>query len=273
MWSTRESISRGPTEALLWALAAFISLLTAPPAHGALPPLIPREALFPKPAAMQSLRLSPDGRVVSYLGADAAGVQQLWVRDLDRGATRRLTDVPSPGVRSYEWAQSSRIVCFERLDDAGQRLVALDLATGRERTVVAIDGAQFGNLVTRPGVPDELLLSLRMPGASEDDVYRLNVATGALALDTTNPGGVPANGFHADHTLKVRAAQRIREDGGTELLVRDDPSAPWRTWLAADTSYILAIEGFSEDGQALLLRTDLGADTTGLSRAAGACVG
>jgi dipeptidyl aminopeptidase/acylaminoacyl peptidase len=252
------------TQALLLPLAAFTSLFVAPPARAELPPLIPREALFPKPAAMQSLRLSPDGRALSYLGADAAGVQQLWVRDLDRGTTRRLTDVPSPGVRSYEWAQTSRIICYERRDDAGPRLVAIDLATGRERTVVAIDGAEFGNLVTRPGVPDDLLLSLRVPGASEDDVYRLNLATGALALDTKNPGGVPANGFHADHTLKVRAAQRMREDGGTELLVRDEPSAAWRAWLAADTSYSLAVEGFSDDGQALLLRTDLGADTAGL---------
>jgi dipeptidyl aminopeptidase/acylaminoacyl peptidase len=243
----------------------FVAMLyLAALAHAELPPLVPREALVPKPSAMQSIRLSPDGRLISYLGADSDGVQQLWVRDVDRGTVRKLTTVPSPGVTSYEWAQSSRIVCYERHDDSDQKLVAFEQATGRERTVVGIDGAKFGNIMTRAGVPNEVLLTLKTRGATEDDVYRLDLATGVLALDTKNPGGVPGNWFYADAALKVRAAARVRGGGGTEVLVRDEPSGSWRAWLGADESYELAVESFSEDGQALLLRTDLGAETTGL---------
>lgn len=248
---------------MLPTLAACTSLSLAGAAHAELPPQIPRDALFPKPAAMQSIRLSPDGRFISYLHADSAGVQQLWVRQVDGGTVRKLSDVPS-GVRSYEWAENSRIVCYERRDGTGQKLVALELATGRERTVVAIDGAEFGNIITRPGVPNELLLTVKTRAATDDDVYRLDLATGVLALDTKNPGGVPGNGFHADAALKVRAVQRTRDDGGTEVLVRDKSSGSWRPWLGADTSYSLSVEAFSEDGQALLLRTDLGADTAGV---------
>jgi hypothetical protein len=252
------------THVMLPPLAAFISLYLAGPARAELPRLIPREALVPKPSVMQSMRLSPDGRLISYLGADSAGVQQLWVRDVDRGTVRKLTNVPSPGVTSYEWAQSSHIVCYERRDDSGQKLVAFELATGRERTVVAIDGAEFGNIMTRPVVPGELLLTVKTAGATEEDVYRLDLATGALALDTKNPGRVPGNWFYADAALKVRAVARVRDTGGTEVLVRDEPSGSWRAWLGVDETYELAVEAFSEDGQALLLRTDLGAETTGL---------
>jgi dipeptidyl aminopeptidase/acylaminoacyl peptidase len=254
----------GLTQAMVPPLAALISLSLAGPARAELPPLIPREALVPKPSAMRSIRLSPDGRLMSYLGADSAGVQQLWVRDVDRGTVRKLTDVPAPGVTSYEWAQNSRIVCYERRDGSGQKLVAFELATGRERTVVAIDGAELGNIVSCPGVPDVMLLTVKMRGAKEDDVYRLDVATGLLALDTKNPGGVPGNWFYADAALKVRAVARVRDGGGTEVLVRDEPSGSWRVWLGADETNELTVEGFSEDGQALLLRTDLGAATTGL---------
>jgi hypothetical protein len=130
--------------------------------------------------------------------------------------------------------------------------------------VVAIDGAEFGNIMTRPAVPNELLLTLKTRGAMEEDVYRLDLATGVLALDTRNPGGVPGNWFYADAALKVRAAARVRNGGGTEVLVRDEPSGSWRVWLGADETYELTVEAFSEDGQALLLRTDLGAETTGL---------
>jgi hypothetical protein len=47
---------------------------------------------------------------------------------------------------------------------------------------------------------------------------------------------------------KMRAAQRVRDDGGTEVLVRDEPCGSWRAWLGADTSYGLSVEAFSEDG-------------------------
>jgi dipeptidyl aminopeptidase/acylaminoacyl peptidase len=251
------------TKVLRATVAACISLSSAGEAHAQLPPLIPREALVPRPAAMRSIRLSPDGRLISYLGADSAGLQQLWVRQVDGRAVRKLTNVPS-GVTSYEWAPNSRFVCYERRDGTGQKLVALELASGRERTVVAIDGAEFGNIITRPAVPNEMLLTVRTRAAIEDDVYRLDLATGVLALDTKNPGRVPGNWFYADAALKVRAAQRARDDGGTEVLVRDGSSGSWRAWLGADTSYTLRVEAFSEDGQALLLHTDVGADTAGL---------
>jgi dipeptidyl aminopeptidase/acylaminoacyl peptidase len=241
-------------------LTALAMLAAAPLTYAELPPLIPREAFFPKPAGMQALRLSPDGRLLSYIGPDAADTPQLWVRELDGASIRQLTDVPPPGVRSYTWAENSRIVCYEYRDGTKPRLVALELASGSERPLVAIDGATIGSVTTRPSTPDEMLVSLRLPNTQDDDVYRVNVLTGALVLDTKNPGKVPGNQFFADSNLVVRAAQRTAPDGGTEVLVRAGPSAPWRSWLTADSTYLLLVDAFSEDGAALLLRTDLGAD-------------
>jgi hypothetical protein len=194
-------------------LAVSLVLVAAPHAVFAggatLPPLLPREMLFVKPAPMQAFRLSPDGRVVSYLAPDAAGVQQLWVRNVNRGDVRRLTDLPQPGVASYVWAENNRIMCYERSAAAGPQLIGLELATGRERTLIAIDGARFGNFIGRASAPDELLVTIRLPKAAEDDVYRLHVTTGTLELDTKNPGGVPGKQFFADGSLRVRAAQRM----------------------------------------------------------------
>jgi dipeptidyl aminopeptidase/acylaminoacyl peptidase len=265
-YARRSRICSPLMQIMLPPLAALVALLLPGPARAELPPLIPREALVPRPSVMQSLRLSPDGRFISYLGPDAAGVKQLWVRDVDRGTTRQLTDVPSPGVTSYEWAQSSRFVCYERRDGSGQKLIAFELATGRERTVVAIDGAEFGNITTRPAVPNELLLTVKVRGANEEDVYRLDLAAGVVELDTKNPGRVPGNWFYADAALDVRAAVRVRDGGGTEVLVRDEPAGSWRVWLDTDETHELAVEAFSEDGLALLLRDDIDAGTTGLVR-------
>ena len=243
-----------------------LAILGAEPVQRAgLPPLIPRESLFTKPAAMQAFGLSPDGRLVSYLAADEAGVQQLWIRDVERNEARRLTSVPPPGVRSYFWAENCRIVCYERASGSSStHLIGLDITTAEERPFVAVESAQFGNLMARPSVPDELLLTIRLPKTPENDVYRLNVTTGTLVLDTKNPGGVEGNRFFADRSLRVRAAQRMTADGSAEVLVRDEVTKPWRSWLTANSTYNLQVEGFNAAGDALLLRSDMDDDTAGL---------
>jgi dipeptidyl aminopeptidase/acylaminoacyl peptidase len=242
------------------ARATFTIIVAAGFAQAELPPLIPREVFFPVPAAMQAPRLSPNGRWLSYLAEDSKSAVQLWLRDLDRPTARQLTRIPPPGIKSYIWAENNRIICYEQRHSAGSRLIGLDFAAGTEQPLITIEGATFGNLVTRPGIPDEMLVSLRQPGATEDDVYRLNVITGAFVLDTKNPGGVRGDGYIADSTLRVRAVRRNTADGGNEVLVRDGPSDSWRSWLTADSTHNLRVDAFNAQGTALLLRTDLGAD-------------
>ncbi|MFB3903187.1 MAG: alpha/beta fold hydrolase [Acidobacteriota bacterium] len=265
MRQTHEIVPRSKREArpgvvtltAVFILLAIVSAVSV--AHAELPPLIPRDVLFPKPAAMQSLGLSPDGRWLSYIAADDAGTPQVWIRDLDGAGSRRLTKAPAPGVASYLWAENG-LVCYELRKNTGSRLIGVEIASGKERILFAVDGATFMSPVARPAAPDELLLSARLPNTQEDDVYRINLITGTAVLDTKNPGRVPGYQFFADRALVVRAAQRTTENGGIEVLVRDGPSAPWRSWMTADSSYNLAIEAFTEDGTALLLRSDIGAD-------------
>ena len=59
----------------LFALTAH-----APPARGQQPALIPREVLFGNPEKM-SPRISPDGRLLAYLGP-SNGVMNVWIRTL-----------------------------------------------------------------------------------------------------------------------------------------------------------------------------------------------
>jgi dipeptidyl aminopeptidase/acylaminoacyl peptidase len=114
--------------------------------------------------------------------------------------------------------------------------------------------------LTRHGVPHALLVSLTSPGAAEGDVHRLDLRTGERVLDTKNPGGVSPHRFTADEALVVRAVQRNTKDGGTEVLVRDGSSAPWRSWLTIDHTHDIEVLGFTGDGRSLLLRSDEGAD-------------
>ena len=68
-----------------------------------------------------------------------------------------------------------------------------------------------------------MLVSLNARDRRLFDIYRVTLSTGALVLDTQNPGDVA--GWVADKNLNIRAAQVVTPDGGTELRVRDNPQS------------------------------------------------
>lgn len=54
--------------------------------------------------------LSPDGRRVAYL-TNASGSPQIWIRNLDGGGTRQVTDLPDP-VGSVHWSPTGNRLAY-----------------------------------------------------------------------------------------------------------------------------------------------------------------
>jgi dipeptidyl aminopeptidase/acylaminoacyl peptidase len=244
---------------LFGAVVFGVATVVIPSAAAELPPLIARDQLIPRPPARQSLRISSDGRLLSYLAKDDEGTLQLWLQDANGGTPRQLTHAPSPGVGWYVWAEGGQLLCYERKQAPGRRLVGVATSSGSERVLIS-EAAAIQSPQTRHRVPGAILVSVTRRGASSADVYRVDLTTGERVLDTENPGGVAPHRFVADEELIVRAVQRPTADGGTEVLVRDAPSTPWRSWLTVGPTHELEVLGFSADGRELLLRTDVGAD-------------
>ena len=95
------------------------------------------------------------------------------------------------------------------------------------------------------------------------DIYRVNLQTGELTLDTENPGDVSS--YQPDHDLQVRAAQVTTRDGGTVIRVRDNAKSPWRELMKWGPEETLGnISGFSADNSALLVMTSLDANAARL---------
>jgi dipeptidyl aminopeptidase/acylaminoacyl peptidase len=91
------------------------------------------------------------------------------------------------------------------------------------------------------------------------DVYRVDLKTGALELDTTNPGDVA--GWAATDDLFVKGAQASLPDGSTQVRVRDSAKAPWRVLVTASPTDNLTLYDFSADGTLAYLVSSLGQDT------------
>jgi dipeptidyl aminopeptidase/acylaminoacyl peptidase len=90
-------------------------------------------------------------------------------------------------------------------------------------------------------------------------MYRLNLKTGDMKLDTKNPGNVV--GWVADEKFQIRAATAATADGGYDLMIRESPDNPWKTirhWGPEDQGSAI---GFSEDGKTLYLIANHDANT------------
>ena len=250
---------------LIIAVLTMTSTIAAPPAVAQLPPLIPRDALLGNPERAAP-RIAPDGKRLAWLAPDEHGILQVWVQTIGKHDTRVVTADKSRGIQSYGWAFDSKTILYSQ-DAAGDEnfhLFAVDLDSHNVRDLTPWQGVRAEFVAADPKFPDRILVALNLRDRKLMDVYRVDLRTGAVELDTKNPGDVA--GWLADDNMIVRAATITTPDGGTELRVRESAAAPWRTLMKASMEDDLNALDFTKDGRSLFLGTSIGSNTTRLVR-------
>ncbi|MGD0117426.1 MAG: S9 family peptidase [Candidatus Binatus sp.] len=241
------------------------STIPAPPALAQLPPLIPRDALLGNPERATP-RIAPDGKRLAWRAPDDHGILQVWVQTIGKHDARAVTADKSRGIQSYGWAFDSKTILYSQ-DAAGDEnfhLFAVDLDSHNVRDLTPWQGVRAEFVAANPKFPDRILVALNLRDRKLMDVYRIDLRTGAVELDTKNPGDVA--GWLADDNMAVRAAMITTPDGGTELRVRDSAAAPWRTLMKASMEDDLEALDFTKDGRSIFLGTSIGTNTTRLVR-------
>jgi dipeptidyl aminopeptidase/acylaminoacyl peptidase len=225
-----------------------------------LPPLIPRDLLFGNPERT-SPSLSPDGKRLAWLAPDTNNVLQVWVKTIGKEDDKIVTADKKRGIREYVWAKDNRTLLYLQDSDGDENfhIYGVDLPSGNVRDYTAFQGVRAGITGLNPDYPDEVLLTLNLRDRALFDVHRLHLKTGALDLDTTNPGDVV--NWISDPKFRVRLAEVSTPDGGTEIRVRADPKSPWKTFLKVGPDEILSALGFTADGKSLFIESSIGRDT------------
>ena len=226
-------------------------------------PLIPRSVLFGNPERT-SPEISPDGTMLAYLAPDQ-GVLNVWVRTLGKTDDRVITDDRKRGIRNFFWQYDSQHILYaqDQNGDENWRIYQTALATKQTRDLTPYEKVRADFVALEPAFPDTALIQLNKRDANVFDVYRVNLKTGELTLDTQNPGDV-AN-WQPDHDLVVRAAQVNTPDGGTIVRVRDNASSPWRELIKWGPEETLGnVDNFSADNKSLLIISSIDANAARL---------
>ncbi len=239
-------------------------LISASATRADLPPLIPRSILLGNPVKA-SPSVSPDGKYLAYLAPDQKNVLQVWVRTLGKNDDRPVTNDKKRGIRTHLWTYAPHTLLFlqDNEGDENSHVFSVHLTSKIIRDLTPFVGVRAQPIAMHHDFPNELLVTMNLENPRLYDVYRINLNTGACLLDTKNPGDVVS--WEIDPKFKVRGAQAPTRAGGSELRIRADEKAPWKTLLTwgpedADGHII----DFTADGQGLWLNTSENRNTLAL---------
>ncbi|MFD2611592.1 S9 family peptidase [Paenibacillus gansuensis] len=157
------------------------------------------------------------------------------------------------GIRWYFWGYDSKHILY--VQDAGGnenwRLYSVNLENKKVRDLTPFENVQANVVKTSMEHPGELLVALNKENDAAHDVYRLTIATGELSLVAKNPGNVI--GWVVDADLNIRGACEAKQDGGMDLLIRDDENSDWRTIVSWDSEDAMSSRplSFTKDGREL----------------------
>lgn len=235
---------------------------------GNLPRLIPREVLFGNPVKACPA-ISPDGTRLAYLAPSEQGVMNLWVRTLGKENHKMITMDAHRGIRNYHWLKDGRRLIYlqDTHGDENYHVFAVDLKTGLVRDLTPFQGVRAVNVIPGDG---QLLVGLNIRNRQLFDMYRIDLDTGAVRLDTANPGDVVflvGSEWLGDRNHAIRAVRAMNlKDGSAVLRIRDGADYPWRdlvTWPAGEIIGSFALD-FTQAGNALYVLSGNDSDTSRL---------
>src|SRR4030095_16214865 len=98
---------------------------------------------------------------------------------------------------------------------------------GKVRALTPFRGVRAQNVLTDLQHPKFVLVALNRRDPQAFDMYRVDLETGAVTLEATNPGDVLT--WTTDNDFVIRAATAFEgKSGNTLIRVRDAVDKPWR---------------------------------------------
>jgi dipeptidyl aminopeptidase/acylaminoacyl peptidase len=242
---------------LVLAVPALL-LLPAAVVRGELPPLIPRKVLFGNPTKAAP-QIAPDGKHLAFLAPDDKDVLQVWVQTVGKDDAKKVTADKKRGIRVYQWTYAPDTLLYlqDHEGDENFHLYAVNVQDASVRNLTPFEKVRADIVGLSSHFPEEVLINLNKEDPRLHDVYRVNLASGDLKLDTKNPGDVV--GWDVDPNFRVRAAQAATPDGGMEVRYRADDKAEWKSavkWGPEDADG--RVIGFTPDGKGLWLASSAG---------------
>lgn len=231
--------------------------------------IIPRDVLFGNPEYANP-SISPDAKLLAYLKPSADNVLNVWVRTVGAKDDRQVTSDKYRGIRLFRWAEDNKTLLYvqDTGGDENFHVWAVDATEpGSEaRDITPFEGVKAQNLATNKRFPGTVLVGLNKRNPQLFDMYRVDLYTGEMELDTENPGGVMGWDIE-DETFTIRGATLVNpEDSSQTVRVRDGPDDEWRDLITFPYGEEGGLVSFCAGAKEALMLTSMEGDTMELAR-------
>ncbi len=183
---------------------------------------ISKENLF-RTSSFISAKVSPDGNTIAYVGADGAGIPNVFVmsRDLSLSKRHQVTFFKSPDVIQFYWsANSDKIVLLKEEDGTGQlHLYGIDIHS-KEHVVYTQQFSGVSAKVVRVGSQkNSAVVGLNNRNPHFHDLYLLDLDSGDFSLLLENDSYAK---FLVSDRLNLILKMKINEDGSWTIFTEND---------------------------------------------------
>lgn len=225
-------------------------------------PLIDRDLFFGNPE-ISGGQLSPDGKWISFL-KEYDGIMNVWVKKFDEpfGAARPLTDSKRP-LYGYFWSRDGQYILYAKDKDGDENINIFVVDPKGEAEEGGVPASR--NLTPMEEVTAQLYkasdidhnifyIGLNDRDKAWHDLYKLNIATGALDLVYENTDRITSYGFDWDDNLRL--LYRTDEKGNTTILHKEgDELTPVYETSVTESA---GVSGWNADNSKMYLITNKG---------------
>jgi dipeptidyl aminopeptidase/acylaminoacyl peptidase len=211
---------------------------------------------------------------LAYLAPSDKGVSNVWVTALGKDDAHMVTRDTRQGIFGFEWSADGHNLLYVQdfQGDENWHLYSIDLGNDLVRDLTPFLGVRAQGLLTSSRRPREVLVGLNIRDKRVSDMYRVDLDTGAVALEAQNPGDVLS--WTTDENFVIRACTAFGgDDAHTTIRIRDDARSSWRDLLTIpfeDCPFYgqvnggTLVAGFAPGGKGLYVVNPLGHDKTRL---------
>jgi len=233
--------------------------------------LIPRNILFGNPVFI-SPKISPQGDRIAYIAPSENGINNIWVKSIEKEDAVQVTEDKYRGIKYFDWTNDGLYVLYlqDNNGDENFHVFQTSIISGLTRDLTPFQNKKACNLIIEK---DYILAAINIENTSLFDMYKIDLKTGAVELDTKNPGDViylTGSEWIADRNGRIFAAKGIDlQTGNFKLKILDRQKNQWTTireWPQSSSLFNGYVVGVGEDNKSLLVLSTEGEDKTKLVR-------
>ncbi len=211
---------------------------------------ISKEKLFHTPPLI-SAKISPDGSLIAYVGADKAGIPNVFLakKEGDSFACNQMTSFTTPEIIQFFWSGDSKKVLFLKDEDGKGQLHLHGIDIHSKKHIVYTE--KFSQVSTKvikiSSLNNRILIGLNHRNPHFHDLYVLDLDSGHLDLLLKNDSYAK---FLVSNSLEIILKIQINEDGSWTVFTHQNDVF---MHLSSEDTFHMEFISFDEKNQTVYL--------------------